>query len=183
MKNVFFGSTSTEFFLSGLLQPSDWKLQYLPNSTRDIRHLASGNWGLLLEVFALGNPARFWGAEAWCLSTQPHHIPWQSSSEAQEAEPECSDACGCNVDVKGWLPQCSCFYYWNMRLQITQPQYPEPFSHVCVFLGVCCLGLFWRLCLAMFAAASLCAFLPDPILILHNTGCSPPPLMYTYHLF
>lgn len=128
-------------------------------------------------------PARFWGAEAWCLSTQPHHIPWQSSSEAQEAEPECSDACGCNVDVKGWLPQCSCFYYWNMRLQITQPQHPEPFSHVCVFLGVCCLGLFWRLCLAMFAAASRCAFLPDPILILHNTGCSPPPLMYTYHLF
>lgn len=67
MKNVVFGSTSTEFFLSGLLQPSDWKLQYLPNSTRDIRHLASGNWGLLLEVFALGNPCQVLGCRGMML--------------------------------------------------------------------------------------------------------------------
>ena len=141
-------------FSSDLLCPSDWKLHYLSISARDIRYSASRNadllkWVLLLPVpsldlemgehtamLAVGractreSPAGFWGMVVGCFGTQLRCSSWRSSFDAKGVEPECSDACSFNRDIKGCFPQRSLFYWWNMTLQITWLWCLEPFSHV-----------------------------------------------------
>lgn len=154
VKNVLFRSTATKLFLCDLLCPSDWKLHYLSIFTREIRYSASRNadplkWVLLLPVpnldlemgehtagLAVGRvcsretPAGFWGMEARCFRTQLRCSSWRSSFDAEEVEPERSDACSFNMGIKGCFPQYSHFYCWNMTLQIIGLWRLEPLSHV-----------------------------------------------------
>lgn len=65
IQNIIFGSTAAKFFLSDLLCPLDWKLHYLPISTRNIGCSTNGNadlqkWVLLLPAPTLEGREHSW---------------------------------------------------------------------------------------------------------------------------
>lgn len=80
--------------------------------------------------------AGFWNTEVWCFSTQLHCSSWHSSFDVEEVEPQCADACGSSLNIKGCFPQCCHFCCWNMTQQITRL---KQFSHVWEHVPECTL--------------------------------------------
>lgn len=163
------------FFLSGLLWPSDWKCRYLPVSVRDIRCSTNGNIGLLkwvwllLEQFAPGNLAGLWGTEC-CTWTQTTWLFLTQQLWCQRSRAWVHWCLWLQYRYQRMIP--SLFLLLLLTLQVAQLQHLESFSCVQEKISGCILkGSCW------------CAFLPVPMLILHNMGCLPSPLLYKHCLF